>query len=385
MFVKNFRGMRRGVKVRSVPAIFVALILISVAATTASAQIPTNPPGVEIECGDDPLIDVHPQRIQPVIVQCTITNPSSFEEKIALDKVWDGIEVTMTLSEDELTIAAGEEETVDLIFEADSRLSSDLSWDYEISAQVTEIVMPVGSVPWGENLGANASTTGDVGIAEYGMVELVIDRGMKTIEANTNFNLSFYMENKGNANDMITVSVVNAGELEAAGFSFPQTSFVKEDVMVNGQSSVRQIDFRTPSGLEDDLEITVVLEASSGNDDMADIDRVTINLLVEPESTSVGGVDISLSSVSTNDLIMYGYIGGAFLLFIFLLLIITRIGKRRRQKAELAYDVEDEEDVSYQTETIVEDEFEEFDEFDEFDDMFSDISDDDLEAGFADL
>lgn len=383
MFVKNFRCTRRGVRLRSVPAIFVALILISVAATTASAQVPTNPPGVEIECGDDPLIDVHPQRYEPAVVQCTITNPSSFEETISLESEWDGVEVTMTMSEDELTIAAGEEETIDLTFaksSSNSKLTSDLSWDYEIEAKV----MQVQGIPW-DNFGANASTTGDVRIAEYGMVELVIDRGMKTIEANTNFNLSFYMENKGNANDMITVSVANTGELEAAGFSFPQTSFVKEDVMVNGQSSVRQIDFRTPSGLEDDLEITVVLEASSGNDDLADIDRVTINLLVEPESTSVGGVDISLSSVSTNDLIMYGYIGGAFLLFIFLLLIITRIGKRRRQKAELAYDVEDEEDVSYQTETIVEDEFEEFDEFDEFDDMFSDISDDDLEAGFADL
>ena len=383
MFVKNFRGMRRGVKLRSVPAIFVALILISVAATTASAQIPTNPPGVEIECGDDPLIDVHPQRYEPAVVQCTITNPSSFEETISLENEWDGVEVTMTMSEDELTIAAGEEETIDLTFaksSSNSKLTSDLSWDYEINAKV----MQVQGVPW-DNFGANASTNGDVGIAEYGMVEIVIDRGMRTIEANSNFNLSFYMENKGNANDMITVSVANAGELEAAGFSFPQTSFVKEDVMVNGQSSVRQIDLRTPSELEDDLEITVVLEASSGNDALADIDRVTINLLVEPESTSVGGVDISLSSVSTNDLIMYGYIGGAFLLFIFLLLIITRIGKRRRQKAELAYDVEDEEDVSYQTETIEEDEFEEFDEFDEFDDMFSDISDDDLEAGFADL
>ena len=383
MFVKNFRCTRRGLRLRSVPAIFVALILISVAATTASAQVPTNPPGVEIECGDDPLIDVHPQRYEPAVVQCTITNPSSFEETISLESEWDGVEVTMTMSEDELTIAAGEEEIIDLTFaksSSNSKLTSDLSWDYEIEAKV----MQVQGIPW-DNFGANASTTGDVRIAEYGMVELVIDRGMKTIEANTNFNLSFYMENKGNANDMITVSVANTGELEAAGFSFPQTSFVKEEVMVNGQSSVRQIDFRTPSGLEDDLEITVVLEASSGNDDLADTDRVTINLLVEPESTSVGGVDISLSSVSTNDLIMYGYIGGAFLLFIFLLLIITRIGKRRRQKAELAYDVEDEEDVSYQTETIVEDEFEEFDEFDEFDDMFSDISDDDLEAGFADL
>ena len=383
MFVKNFRCTRRGLRLRSVPAIFVALILISVAATTASAQVPTNPPGVEIECGDDPLIDVHPQRYEPAVVQCTITNPSSFEETVSLESEWDGVEVTMTMSEDELTIAAGEEETIDLTFaksSSNSKLTSDLSWDYEIEAKV----MQVQGIPW-DNFGANASTTGDVRIAEYGMVELVIDRGMKTIEANTNFNLSFYMENKGNANDMITVSVTNTGELEAAGFSFPQTSFVKEEVMVNGQSSVRQIDFRTPSGLEDDLEITVVLEASSGNDDLADIDRVTINLLVEPESTSVGGVDISLSSVSTNDLIMYGYIGGAFLLFIFLLLIITRIGKRRRQKGELAYDVEDEEDVSYQTETIVEDEFEEFDEFDEFDDMFSDISDDDLEAGFADL
>ena len=41
--------------------------------------------------------------------------------------------------------------------------------------------------------------------------------------------------------------------------------------------------------------------------------------------------------------------------------------------------------MSYQTETIVEDEFEEFGDLDEFDDMFSDISDDDLDAGFADL
>jgi len=381
MFVKNFRCTRRGVKLRSIPAIFVTLILISVVATTASAQVPTNPPAVEIECGDDPVLDVHPQRYEPVIVQCIITNPSSFEETITLEKEWDSVEVTMTLSDDEITIAAGEEETIDVTFDGDTRLSADLSWDYEISAQVTQ----VGMVPW-ENFGVNASATGDVSIAEYGMVELLIgNQGKRTIEANSNFNITFTMRNMGNANDMITVSVANAGELEAAGFSFPQTSFVMEDVMVNGQSTVRQIDLRTPSGIEDDLEITMVLEATSGNDDMADIDRITINLLVEPESTSVGGVDISLSSVSTNDLIMYGYIGGAFLLFIFLLLIITRIGKRRRQKAELAYDVEDEEDVSYQTETIVEDEFEEFDEFDEFDDMFSDISDDDLEAGFADL
>lgn len=381
MFVKNFRCTRRGVKLRSIPAIFVTLILISVVATTASAQVPTNPPAVEIECGDDPVLDVHPQRYEPVIVQCIITNPSSFEETITLEKEWDSVEVTMTLSDDEITIAAGEEETIDVTFDGDTRLSADLSWDYEISAQVTQ----VGMVPW-ENFGVNASATGDVSIAEYGMVELLIgNQGKRTIEANSNFNITFTMRNMGNANDMITVSVANAGELEAAGFSFPQTSFVKEDVMVNGQSTVRQIDLRTPSGIEDDLEITMVLEATSGNDDMADIDRITINLLVEPESTSVGGVDISLSSVSTNDLIMYGYIGGAFLLFIFLLLIITRIGKRRRQKAELAYDVEDEEDMSYQTETIVEDEFEEFGDLDEFDDMFSDISDDDLDAGFADL
>ncbi len=381
MFVKNFRCTRRGVKLRSVPAIFVTLILISVVATTASAQVPTNPPAVEIECGDDPVLDVHPQRYEPVIVQCIITNPSSFEETITLEKEWDSVEVTMTLSDDEITIAAGEEETIDVTFDGDTRLSADLSWDYEISAQVTQ----VGMVPW-ENFGVNASATGDVSIAEYGMVELLIgNQGKRTIEANSNFNITFTMRNMGNANDMITVSVANAGELEAAGFSFPQTSFVKEDVIVNGQSTVRQIDLRTPSGIEEDLEITMVLEATSGNDDMADIDRITINLLVEPESTSVGGVDISLSSVSTNDLIMYGYIGGAFLLFIFLLLIITRIGKRRRQKAELAYDVEDEEDMSYQTETIVEDEFDEFGDLDEFDDMFSDISDDDLDAGFADL
>ena len=361
----------------TIPTILVAILMVSIISGSSSAQIPTTPPAVEIECGDDPVLDVHPQRYEPVVMQCTVTNPSSFEETISLEKEWDGIEVSMTLSEDELTLAAGEEETIDVTFDGQTRISSTLSWDYEISAQVTT----VGMVPW-DNFGANASATGDVTVAEYGMVELLVGNPSKrTLEADSNFNITFSMRNLGNADDMITVSVTNTAELESAGFSFPQTSFVKENVIVDGQSTVRQIDLRTPSDITEDVEVSITLEASSGNDNMAETDSITINLLVQPAATTVGGVDLGLSSVSSDDLMLYGYIGGGFLMFIFLLVIITRISRRRGSK-EIVYDVEDEEDVSYQsvqTPVSVEDEF------DEFDDMFSDIGDDDLDAAFADL
>lgn len=361
----------------TIPTILVAILMVSIISGSSSAQIPTTPPAVEIECGEDPVLDVHPQRYEPVVMQCTVTNPSSFEETISLEKEWDGIEVSMTLSEDELTIAAGEEETIDVTFDGQSRISSTLSWDYEISAQVTA----VGMVPW-DNFGANASATGDVTVAEYGMVELLVGNPSKrTLEADSNFNITFSMRNLGNADDMITVSVTNTAELESAGFSFPQTSFVRENVIVDGQSTVRQIDLRTPSDITEDVEISITLEASSGNDNMAETDSITINLLVQPAATTVGGVDLGLSSVSSDDLMLYGYIGGGFLMFIFLLVIITRISRRRGSK-EIVYDVEDEEDVSYQsvqTPVAVEEEF------DEFDDMFSDLGDDDLDAAFADL
>ena len=377
MLVIFFPSMGRAMRLGTIPTILVAILMVSIISGSSSAQIPTTPPAVEIECGDDPVLDVHPQRYEPVVMQCTVTNPSSFEETISLEKEWDGIEVSMTLSEDELTLAAGEEETIDVTFDGQTRISSTLSWDYEISAQVTT----VGMVPW-DNFGANASATGDVTVAEYGMVELLVGNPSKrTLEADSNFNITFSMRNLGNADDMITVSVTNTAELESAGFSFPQTSFVKENVIVDGQSTVRQIDLRTPADITEDVEVSITLEASSGNDNMAETDSITINLLVQPAATTVGGVDLGLSSVSSDDLMLYGYIGGGFLMFIFLLVIITRISRRRGSK-EIVYDVEDEEDVSYQsvqTPVSVEDEF------DEFDDMFSDIGDDDLDAAFADL
>ena len=66
----------------------------------------------------NPKIDVRPPSSSPQVqIICTLTNPSSFEEQISVDKEWDGVEVEMTLEEDSFTLAAGTQKSSPLPFQ----------------------------------------------------------------------------------------------------------------------------------------------------------------------------------------------------------------------------------------------------------------------------
>ncbi|MEC8151713.1 MAG: hypothetical protein VX068_03610, partial [Candidatus Thermoplasmatota archaeon] len=136
--------------------------------SVAAAQTPTAP-GVEIDCDDkQPELDVHPLSDPVVEITCTVKNPSSFEETVSVEKEWDGIEVDMMLEDDTFTLGPDEEEDFTVTFSGQTRLSSDLSIDFALTATVTN----VGMLDWPEALASNATVSGDLNIATFGMVDL---------------------------------------------------------------------------------------------------------------------------------------------------------------------------------------------------------------------
>ena len=137
---------RRGFTALLVLALFVLPALGSPASAQGSPL-----PAVELDCGPDPVMDVHPNSYEDAVLQCTVTNPTSASEVVEVNKVeWDGINVEMTLSEDEFTLAAGDEESFNIIFSGQTRLPASLTYDFEIEAKVTSWNnLPYGQLPDG--------------------------------------------------------------------------------------------------------------------------------------------------------------------------------------------------------------------------------------------
>ena len=338
----------------------------------AAAQTPTAP-GVEIDCDDkQPELDVHPLNDPVVEITCTVKNPSSFEETISVEKEWDGLEVDMMLEEDTFTLGPDEEEDFKVTFSGQTRLSASLSYDFTLSATVTN----VGMLDWPEALASNASVNGDLNIATFGMVDLdVSDKSTRTMAEGDEVKISFQFQNNGNDEDKIRVTITNAAELEEVGFSFPGGTFVAEDVAEDGVSTVRELSVRAPSEVLEDARYQVTFQAQSDNDDTAPVSETSISLQLEA-SAAAGGLGGGLEEVDKDTLVMYGSIGAAVLFGLIFVVALART-LRRRANAQPTYvppvEVEDDED-----------EDDEFD-FSELDDLFSDDEEDEFDDVFADL
>ena len=74
---------------------------------------------------------------------------------------WDGLEVDMMLEDDTFTLGPDEEEDFTATFSGQTRLSAELSYDFTLTATVTN----VGMLDWPEALASNASVSGDLNIA----------------------------------------------------------------------------------------------------------------------------------------------------------------------------------------------------------------------------
>ena len=340
---------------------------------TSTAQTPTAP-GVEIDCQEkNPELDVHPLNDPVVEITCTVKNPSSFQESISVEKEWDGIEVDMMLEEDTFDLGPDEEEDFTVTFTGQTRLSAELSYDFTLTATVTN----VGMLEWPEALSSNASVSGDLSIATYGMVDLDIsDTSTRTLAEGDEVKISFQFRNNGNDEDKISVTISNSAELEQAGFQFPGGTFVAEDVAEDGVSTVRELVIRAPSEVAEDARYQVLFQAESGNDDDAPISEVSISIQLEA-SASAGGLGEGLEEVDKDTLVMYGSIGAAVLFGLIFIIALART-LRRRANSQPAYvppvEMEDEP----------EDEDDDLD-LSELDDLFSEDEGDDFDDVFADL
>ena len=337
----------------------------------ATAQTPTAP-GVEIDCDDkQPELDVHPLNDPVVEITCTVRNPSSFEETISVEKEWDGLEVDMMLEDDTFTLGPDEEEDFKVTFSGQTRLSAELSYDFTLTATVTN----VGMLDWPEALASNASVSGDLNIATYGMVDLDIsDKSTRTMAEGDEVKITFQFQNNGNDNDKIRVSIINVAELEEAGFSFPGGTFVAEDVQEDGVSTVRELTVRAPSEIAEDARYQVTFQAESENDDSAPVSETSVSLQLEAGNTA-GGLGGGLEEVDKDTLVMYGSIGAAVLFGLIFIVALART-LRRRANAQPVYvppvEMEDDDDEEDELDfSELEDLFS--DEEDEFDDVFADL------------
>ena len=348
-----------------------AVLMLCCMFPLASAQTPTAP-GVEIDCADkNPELDVHPLNEPTVEIVCTVTNPSSFQETISVEKEWDGLEVEMMLEEDSFDLGPGEEEDFTVSFTGQKRMSSDLSYDFTLTAIVTN----VGMLDWPEALATNASVSGDLNIATYGMVDLDIsDKSTRTLASGDEVTITFQFQNNGNEEDKIRVSITNAADLEAVGFTFPGGTFVAEDVSEDGVSTVRELTVRAPSDVAEEARYQLTFQAESGNDDGAPVSESSISVQLEASNTA-GGLGGGLEEVDKDTLVKWGSIGAAVLFGLIFVVALART-IRRRANAQPVFvppvDVDDEEDEDDEFDFSDLDDLLDDDE-DEFDDVFADL------------
>ena len=348
---------------RSFSLLVLAIFLLPLVPFNSAQDSPL--PGVNLNCESDPEMNVHPLNYEPIDLICTIENTSSAEETIEISNEFEGgSAVQIQGASDEYTVAGGETEEFTVTFSGETKIPSSSSFDFEIFATVTKyqgVDLPE-FLP--EFVQTNASASGTLEIGTYGIVELRIpDTSTRALEPSGEVTINLQFTNRGNDQDRIEVRIKNQIELEGLGFSFPESSFVAETLAIDATSPVREILVRAPADVENKINTNIQFEAKSTNDLDAASSEISIPLSVETSSSS--GTLSGLSEDSQDDLVLYGAIGGAVIVFFILVGIITRSVKKKSKGSsaedatiEIADQDEDKDDLD-----------DLFDDLDDFDDV----------------
>lgn len=344
----------------------VLVLLIPLLMPFASAQGGIG--SISLDCGSDPEMNVSPNDYSDVELTCTVTNDGTIlAESIEITEEWEGIFVDISLSDDSFTLESGEEADFTVTFSGESRLDATIIYEFTISATVTAWgPIPVEGTP----LSNTANHTGDFTIAEFGMLTLdVPDTSSRNMVTSEEISITFQVENDGNAEDRIEIEVSNSNQLEMLGFVFTAGTFFAEKVQADGISSQFELIVRAPSDAAEEIRSEIIIIATSDNEDSVS-DSVSFDLIVEAEDESSGLGGLSLEN--TDDLAMYGAIGGGVLFIIFLLVIISRISKRNSSRNVA---VEDEQEEAIEIDDEFDLDFEDDDDFesDDLDAMFDDL------------
>ena len=334
---------------KALTTLLVSLLLLTLLPMPSTAQ---GPPGsISMECSDDPVMDVKPGEYEDETVQCTVTNDGAIlAENVEISHEWDGVFISMSISEDSFTLEPDESQDFTVTFVGEARLDSEINYEFTITATVTAWgPIPVEGTP----LSNVANHSGEITVNKYGQVTLDIpDTSSRNMKTSDEVSITFQVDNDGNAVDTIEIRINNADELEALGFVIQSGAFLSaRDVQPDGVSEQLEFIIRAPSDAAEEIRKTIVIEASSTNDDSSDI--VDFDLIVEAKQDSAG-LGAGLSEVSTDDLALYGAIGGGVLFVIFLLIIIGRVSKRtsknktvKETTEEPAIEIEDDDEFDF--------------------------------------
>ena len=336
-------------KGKALTTLLVSLLFLSLMPMPSSAQGLIG--SISMECSADPEMDVKPGEYQDETVECTVTNDGTLvAENVEITQDWDGVFISMSISEDSFTLEAGDSQDFTVTFVGEARLDAEITYEFTITATVTAWgPIPVENTP----LSNVANHTGDITVNEYGQVTLDIpDTSSRNMKTSEEVSITFQVDNDGNAVDTIEIRISNAGELEALGFIIQSGDFLSaRDVQPDGVSEQLEFIIRAPSEAAEEIRKTIVIEASSTNDASSDI--VDFDLIVEAEEDSAG-LGAGLSEVSTDDLALYGAIGGGVLFVIFLLIIIGRVSKRtsknklaKETTEEPAIEIDDDDEFDF--------------------------------------
>jgi hypothetical protein len=336
-------------KGKALATLVVGLLFLSLMPMPSSAQGLIG--SISMECSDDPEMDVKPGEYQDETVECTVTNDGTLvAENVEITQDWDGVFISMSISEDSFTLEAGDSQDFTVTFVGEARLDAEITYEFTITATVTAWgPIPVENTP----LSNVANHTGDITVNEYGQVTLDIpDTSSRNMKTSEEVSITFQVDNDGNAVDTIEIRISNAGELEALGFVIQSGDFLSaRDVQPDGVSEQLEFIIRAPSEAAEEIRKTIVIEASSTNDASSDI--VDFDLIVEAKEDSAG-LGAGLSEVSTDDLALYGAIGGGVLFVIFLLIIIGRVSKRtsknklaKENTEEPAIEIDDDDEFDF--------------------------------------
>ena len=343
-------------KEKTFVAVLVALLFISLfpSPTTAQGGVPGT---ISMECGDDPEVIVKPGQSSDMAslaartLICTVTNDGSIvaESVEITNEFGGGPIITMTISEDSFSLEPGDTQEFTATFSASDRAAV-VQHEFTITATVTAW----GPIPVdGTILSNTANHTGDVAIKPYGMVTLDMpDKSSRNMETSQEISITFQVENDGNDVDTIDIRITNANELTQLGFVIQSGEYIQaKDVQSDGVSDQLSFIIRAPSEAATEIRNQIVIEASSTIDDSKDV--VDFDLIVAAEEDSAG-LGAGLSEVSTDDLAIYGAVGGGILLLIFLLVIIGRVSKRSSRSkvatappSEPPIEIEDEDDLDF--------------------------------------
>ncbi len=331
--------------------VLLSLVVIPLLSLAVSAEGPI--PGVDLTCDDlNPEMDVHPERLTPAIIICTIDNNSLYKQEIKLeseisDSVF-GISMSPSGPHD---IKAGETLDVMVTFTGSGRMEAQVV-DFDLVATVVTVTVggdPI-NIPWPDQVaGATSNKSGTITSLVYHKPVLDMnEKGPRNLEPGQESILTFSILNDGNSDDQLEVGITkdSVSALEDAGFTFADGSFSRFNLVKSGLVN-SNITIIAPETVAEAITVEIVLEAKSMlASDSERVQSITLSITAEKSPTGVGGISIDgLSSLSDDDIKMYSAFGGGIVILLLLVIAISKITKKGNKNENKTYTEEQPLDV----------------------------------------